>query len=293
MKEDEVKKMHKLHRFVAFSKKFKKLTLVCLLFSSLIVLFHLNKELAYESLELAEFYYNKLAHSELNYHSKQINSAGEARIFCIILTQVDNLRTKARVVSQTWARECDAHRFITVLSTNNRTYERIDAIHHGLSILKPQGLVNDTYSQLTDKVYLTLMDVYENYGGFDFYLKADDDTYVFMDNLRSYLKSKSPSQMTYYGHKFYSLTSYHSGGGGYVLPREVLSLLANRLRKKYALCPNTGIEDMDMGKGLRELNIFPEHALDQAGYKLFHPFDVEFYYKDSWEAYWVSFIYRF
>ena len=51
----------------------------------------------------------------------------------------------------------------------------------------------------------------------DWFLKADDDTYVIMENLRALLKDKNASEPLYYGARFDSprqKESYMSGGAG-------------------------------------------------------------------------------
>jgi hypothetical protein len=49
---------------------------------------------------------------------------------------------------------------------------------------------------------------------YDFYLKADDDTFVFVDNLRKFLSDKNRTSPVTYGWDFhcYVHRGYHSGG---------------------------------------------------------------------------------
>ncbi len=79
------------------------------------------------------------------------------------------------------------------------------------SILEPVGLVNDSYGELSLKVFATLRDTYETNSQYDWYLKADDDTFVFMDHLKLFLNDKNPKEPITYGHDFH----YHKVLKGY------------------------------------------------------------------------------
>lgn len=58
----------------------------------------------------------------------------------------------------------------------------------------------------------------------DWFLKADDDTYVIVENLRYFLSRQNTTNPVYFGHKFkrHVKEGYMSGGAGYVLSKEAL-----------------------------------------------------------------------
>ena len=54
--------------------------------------------------------------------------------------------------------------------------------------------------------------------------QADDDSYIFVENLRDLLAPMDPDQKTYIGHAFRSRNggTWMSGGAGYILSRATL-----------------------------------------------------------------------
>jgi glycoprotein-N-acetylgalactosamine 3-beta-galactosyltransferase len=102
--------------------------------------------------------------------------------------------------------------------------------------------------------------------------KADDDTYIFMENLRAFLGRKDSRFPTTFG---YDLTNdvphgYHSGGAGYILSQASLEKLGSTLAKDYSFCPNSGTEDTDVAKCLRKLQVLPSKSIDHLGRERFY-----------------------
>ena len=92
----------------------------------------------------------------------------------------------------------------------------------------------------------------------DWFLKADADTYVIMENLRYFPSKLNPSDPHYIGRMFTSYCGYNNGGAGYVFSRERRETL--RIFKK-ALdeggCPRGGGEDTFIGKCLKSQGAKP------------------------------------
>ena len=107
----------------------------------------------------------------------------------------------------------------------------------------------------------------------DWFVKADDDTYVIMENLRYLLSAHHPDQLAYFGHHFKAVVSqgYMSGGAGYVISREALRRFGNRSAD---LCrEDGGAEDVEFGKCLEKLQVPPKDSRDKLGQSRFHCFN--------------------
>jgi len=197
----------------------------------------------------------------------------KVRIFCMILTIKANIETKAKTINRTWAKDCDKYYFIAKLSEDtNQTNLYSDP----LPILEPADFVQEVYGKLTDKVYRTFKELYLNHNEYDWYLKADDDTFIFTDNLRDFLQDKNASAPVTFGYDFKVIVpnGYHSGGAGYLLSNEALMRIGRQLNESFESCVNTGTEDVDVAQTLRQLGVYPNKSIDDQDKERFHPLDV-------------------
>ena len=201
-------------------------------------------------------------------------------IFCIILTQLKNLDTKAKAVYTSWAHQCTDYRFISLAPGHNLTTDRIDTQHNNsFKLLKPEGLYNDTYRNLTYKVLLAFEDVFQIRPHFDWYLKADDDTFIFYDNLHDFLSTKNPSIPVTFGYDFNKYDGYHSGGAGYLVSNEAMSRLVTSWRtmmetdKKFVPW-----EDIYVARLLRKVGTQMQSSLDDKGRERFHCLNIMAHY---------------
>lgn len=199
------------------------------------------------------------------------------KIFCIILTKPENLMTKARTIHETWAKDCDKHVFIAKFMSYGLINESYEVIRP-LPVLQPSYLYKESYSNLTYKVFRTFQDIYLRYSlYYDWFLKTDDDTFVFIDNLRLLVSKYKSNEAITFGYDFKKEIkgiAYHSGGAGYVLSREALKRLSEHLIHNFTSCKNTGIEDLDVARCLKYLNVSMVGSVDDLGRERFHPFSV-------------------
>jgi hypothetical protein len=86
--------------------------------------------------------------------------------------------------------------------TNDTLLNGFEITFDNMNLFQPPNYTIDRYNKLTDKIYKSFKYLYNNYNDYDWYLKADDDTYVFVDNLRKFLSNKNRSDPITYGYDF-------------------------------------------------------------------------------------------
>ncbi len=116
-----------------------------------------------------------------------------------------------------------------------------------------------------------IKDVYDHHSNYDWYLKADVDTFIFMDNLRIFLNDTDSHELIRYGYNFVNKIRYHSGGAGYLVSQAGIQRLAAKLQRDIAFCSNRGIEDINVRKCLQKLNVKMGKSIDERGRERFHP----------------------
>ncbi|TPP59255.1 Glycoprotein-N-acetylgalactosamine 3-beta-galactosyltransferase 1 [Fasciola gigantica] len=112
----------------------------------------------------------------------------------------------------------------------------------------------------------------------DFFLKADDDTYVIMENLEKLLANMNSSEPFLMGRHFRlprNRLDYLSGGGGYVMSREALLRIVHGIKTKPACGGSSrgGAEDVNVGLCAKSVGVNVLESLDEFGLERFHPFD--------------------
>ncbi|CAH8539504.1 unnamed protein product [Dicrocoelium dendriticum] len=185
-----------------------------------------------------------------------ISQRVDPTVFCWVTTMPSNHQSKAVHVKNTWLRRCDGYVFIS---------SEEDASLPAVALTHREGrnlLWNKTASALD---YLSTF-----YGDhYDFFYKADDDTYAIVDNLKLLLRkfnSSSPLLMGY-THKAFLPEGYPSGGAGYVLSRAALHLMVRGLKTVDDCSNNANIfaEDVKIGACAQALHIPLLDSYDEDG----------------------------
>ena len=159
----------------------------------------------------------------------------QVRVLIWVATHPKNLHRQATAVKHTWARRANK---VLFMSSENSDFPTV-------AIKVPNGR-----EHLTAKTMKSFRYVYEHhFDDADWFMKADDDTFVIVENLRKFLEDKDPEQPHYYGHHFTWVIKggYNSGGGGFVVSKEALRRFAKA--DFGAKCrQDGGFEDVEWGK---------------------------------------------
>lgn len=184
----------------------------------------------------------------------------KVRVLCWVMTGPYNLQSRARHVRATWSRHCNVVVFMS-------SVEDPDFPTVGLG-------TKEGRDQLYWKTIRAFHYVYEHHASeADWFLKADDDTFVVVDNLRWILSNHTPEEPIYFGKRFkpYTKQGYMSGGAGYVLSKEALKRFVEGFRTK--VCTHTTpVEDLALGQCLEKMGVQAGDSRDTLHRETFHPF---------------------
>lgn len=102
----------------------------------------------------------------------------------------------------TWGRKCDNYNLINLVyfSSSNLTNDTDPSLFsHVQNFFQPSSSIIDPSARITDKALKTIQHVYSYYQDYDWYLKAEDDSFIFVDNLRKFLGDKDEYAPVFYG----------------------------------------------------------------------------------------------
>lgn len=191
----------------------------------------------------------------------QENLYKNVRVLCWILT--NPTENKSIHVMNTWGKRCN--KFL-IMSTKNDTNPNV--------IKLP---VKNGRNYLWARTKKAFEYVYKyHWNDADWFLKADDDTYVIVENLRYLLYQYTPDNPIYFGSKFKPFVSqgFMSGGAGYVLSKAALHRFIKHALPDKTKCrqDHEGAEDVEMGRCLENVQVTAGDSRDVEGKDRFFPF---------------------
>ena len=140
--------------------------------------------------------------------------------------------------------------------------------------------ISDKYELITNKAIETMKYIYDNHlNDFDWYLRANDDTYIVMENLKTFLAHKCPDTNEMYGKtlRYFMGPPFNDtffgenidkgfiqGGAGWLMSRDSLKIFIETIKKDPQFCvmKRGQLEDQEICNCFRKLNIFPAETRD-------------------------------
>ncbi|CAG9862134.1 unnamed protein product [Phyllotreta striolata] len=209
-------------------------------------------------------------HNENDTHHRMTDSRiadalyNKVKVLCWVMTAPKNHDAKAKHIKATWGKRCNVLLFMS--SQEDKTLPAV-ALN-----------VSEGRNNLWAKTKSAFEYVYrKHFDDADWFMKADDDTYVVVENLRYMLRNADPQQPVYYGCKFkpYVKQGYMSGGAGYVLSKEALRRFVEEAIPNKKMCRKDpgGAEDVELGKCMQAVKVKAGDSRDAEHRGRFFPFD--------------------
>lgn len=216
---------------------------------------------------------------------KLVRSHKAGRILCWVLTMPAAYSTKATAVNNTWGRDCDILLFAST------------AKYPGLNVVELDLGAGESRDVLWPKSQHMWMHVYQHYlDKADWFIKADDDTYVVFPYLHEYLATLDTNQPIHLGRRLHlnggdDTHSYYSGGAGIILSKEAVRRLGDAALKDPSVWagPIGGAEDYLTSQTLRKVGVFTQdtRAPDGQRFMLLGSEPEHTYVKETSKDFWM------
>lgn len=206
----------------------------------------------------------------------------EIRLLCWVPISPKSHESKSKAIRETWGKRCDELLFMS----------EIEEPQEGTVILNIKEGRGNTWA----KTRMAFKYLYDNYlNDYDWFLKADDDTYVIIENLRYMLTTYDPDLSIAFGARFARKgnKNYFSGGAGYILSRGALKDYAEKAYPNSGLCKSklSGLgEDVQMGRCMVNSGITLGDSRDELGKGRFFQHQIQDYIKGNYEGWYPGMI---
>ncbi|XP_017076044.2 LOW QUALITY PROTEIN: glycoprotein-N-acetylgalactosamine 3-beta-galactosyltransferase 1 [Drosophila eugracilis] len=198
----------------------------------------------------------------------------ETRVLCMVLTSPKTHQSRAIYIQRTWGTRCNK-----VIFMSSKADKQLGTVALN---------VRDGYSNSWPKTREALQYVFKHhFQDYDWFMKADDDTYVIMENLRSFLHAFSPKTPIYFGNIFraHPKEGYSSGGMDYILSKVALHRLIKLGFSNSSICTNRsyGYEDVELRRCLSAVGVLGGDSRDEHGLSRFVPYSPLSWYPEAQE----------
>jgi len=186
-------------------------------------------------------------------------------IFCLIYTTESAHETRLATVLDTWANMCDDKLIFTDAPLD------IDAPYIYFPLM-------GTRAHSWEKTRRVFRYVYEVLGNkYDWYLRADDDSYVLFDNAREIISEYDPKKPIVLGYRwgFYEPRGFVDGAV-YIVSNEGMQVF-NTIMRNNSICPDfhRAEEDQELSRCMAKVGIYPPDTRDKMGKERFHHFHID------------------
>lgn len=174
------------------------------------------------------------------------------------------MESRTKHIKETWAKRCDKVLYMSSVETDFPTV--------GLNV--SEGRDNLFWKTIRAFQYIHQHHLDEA----DWFLKADDDAFVVVENLRYILSKYDTEKPVYFGRRFtpFVRQGYMAGGAGYVLSKEALRRFIKGFDSGQCTHFST-LEDMALGTCMEKMKVEPGDSRDVKGRHTFHPYPPDYY----------------
>ncbi|XP_064120295.1 glycoprotein-N-acetylgalactosamine 3-beta-galactosyltransferase 1-like [Macrobrachium nipponense] len=218
----------------------------------------------------------------LRQHQSEDNPGNRIRILCWVLATSDK-RVNALAAKKTWGKRCDKFVIVSdVADSDLGTVQVKSRLQNGKEVLWLK--TRESFKYLFD---IHLQD-------FDWFLKADVDTYIIVENLRYVLTLYDPDFPIALGERANvdgnSNYSFLSGGSGYALSRAALKIFGEVAYPDTNPCQARAIanEDVMMGHCMTKSGIMLGDTRDELERHRFYHNKPEDYIEGKWRKWFPS-----